>query len=132
MTIIGRTTKDALVNQLPDERAVVNFTIAVNEYYKPKNQEEGVQLTTFINCAYWKGSGIAKHLLKGTVVELEGRIYAEAFISASGEAKAAIKCHVNRVKLHGGGKKTGQRAAVNSEAVTVKSDVALLTEEAPF
>ena len=132
MTIIGRTTKDAIVNQLPDERTVVNFTIAVNDYYKPKNQEEGVQLTTFINCSYWKNQRVAAHLSKGVVVELEGRIYAEAFISASGEAKASLKCHVNKIKLHGGGKKAGQRAAVNSEEATVKSDVELLTEEAPF
>ena len=119
MTIIGRLTKDAVVNQLKDSREVVNLTIAINEYYKPKNKEEGVQLTTFINCSYWKNSKIATHLLKGTVVELEGRIYAEAFISADGEAKAALKRHVHRIKLHGGAKK-----AVAAEAAPV--------EEVPF
>ncbi len=39
MEIVGRITKDEVVNQLKDERNVVNFSIAVNDYYKPKNGE---------------------------------------------------------------------------------------------
>lgn len=33
MVLIGRLTKDAVVAQLKDEREVVNFTLAVNDYY---------------------------------------------------------------------------------------------------
>jgi len=32
MTIVGRITKDAVVNRLKDERKVVNFSIAMNDY----------------------------------------------------------------------------------------------------
>ncbi len=39
MTIVGRITKDAVVNQLKDEREVVNFSLALNDFYKPKNGE---------------------------------------------------------------------------------------------
>ncbi len=52
MVLIGRLTKDAVVTQLKDERKVVNFTIAVNDYYKPKNSDKGVIVTTYVNCAY--------------------------------------------------------------------------------
>ena len=44
MELVGRITKDAVINQLKDERKVVNFSIAVNDYYKPKNSEEGERL----------------------------------------------------------------------------------------
>ena len=39
MEIVGRITKDAIVNQLKDQRNGVNFSIAVNDYYMPKNGE---------------------------------------------------------------------------------------------
>ncbi len=48
MELVGRIIKDAVVNQLKDERNVVNFSIAVNDYYKPKNSE-GVNVTTYYN-----------------------------------------------------------------------------------
>jgi single-strand DNA-binding protein len=36
MMFVGRITKDAVVNQLKGERQVVNFTVALNDYYRPK------------------------------------------------------------------------------------------------
>ena len=46
MELVGRITKDAVVNQLKDERKVVNFSMAVNDYFKPKDNAEGVKITT--------------------------------------------------------------------------------------
>jgi single-strand DNA-binding protein len=99
MTIVGRLTKDAVVNQLKDEREVVNFSIAVNDYYKPKNGE-GVQLTTYYNCSYWISSKMAANLKKGTLVEVTGRIYVTAYAGTDGTAKASLNCHVNNIKIH--------------------------------
>ncbi|HET7898519.1 MAG TPA: single-stranded DNA-binding protein, partial [Flavisolibacter sp.] len=39
MTLIGRITKDAIVNTTKEGRKVVNFSIAINESYKPKGGE---------------------------------------------------------------------------------------------
>ncbi len=64
MELVGRITKDAVVNQLKDERNVVNFSIAVNDYYTPKNGE-GVNVTTYYNCSYWVNSKIVHLLTKG-------------------------------------------------------------------
>jgi single-strand DNA-binding protein len=36
MVLIGRITKDATVKKLKDEWEVVNFSIAINDFYKPK------------------------------------------------------------------------------------------------
>jgi len=87
MELVGRITKDAVINQLKDERKVVNFSIAVNDYYKPKNSEEGVKITTYVNCSYWISSKIAERLTKGTLAEIAGRIYINAYKGADGEAK---------------------------------------------
>ena len=104
MTIVGRLTRDAVVNHLPDARKVVNFSIAVNDRYHSKKGGERVEHTSYFNCAYWLGSALAAHLKKGTLVQVEGRVFATAFIGTDGEAKASLNCHVNSIKLLAGPK----------------------------
>lgn len=100
MVLIGRLTKDAVVTQLKDERKVVNFTIAVNDYYKPKSSEKGVTVTTYVNCAYWISPAIAVLLKKGNLVEITGRLSVNAYIDMQGEAKGSLNCHVDSIKIH--------------------------------
>ncbi len=104
MELVGRITKDAVINQLRDERKVVNFSIAVNDYYKSKNSEDGVKITTYVNCSYWISSETAERLTKGTLVEINGRIYVNAYIGTDGEAKASLNCHINNIKIHSFGR----------------------------
>lgn len=104
MLIIGRITKDAVVNTLKDERQVVNFSIAVNDYYKPKGATEATKFTTYFNCSYWISSKIAERLKKGTLVEVGGRIFVTAYTDLDGHAKASLNCHANSVKIHSYGK----------------------------
>jgi len=104
MELVGRITKNAVVNQLKDERKVVNFSLAVNDYYKPKNSE-GMKVSTFINCSYWISPKISEWLTKGSLVEISGRIYANTYTDSEGNAKAALNCHVNYIKIHSLGKR---------------------------
>ncbi len=53
MEITARVTADAKVNTLKDERQVVNFNVAINDSYKPKDGREIKKMATFIQCAYW-------------------------------------------------------------------------------
>lgn len=99
MTIVGRTTKDALVKDLNDGRKVVHFSLAVNDYYRTKGGE-GTKLTTFFNCSYWVSEKVAEHLKKGTLVEVSGRVYATAYQDMEGTAKASLNCHVAAIKIH--------------------------------
>lgn len=99
MTIVGRLTSNARVNTLKDERKVVNFTIAVNDHYTVKSKGEKVKMTAYFNCAYWLGEGMASYLKKGTLVQVEGRVFASAFVGTDGTAKASLNCHVNDIKL---------------------------------
>lgn len=100
MILIGRVTKDAVVAQLKDERTVVNFSIAINDYYKPKGSEKGVTVTSFINCAYWIRTANAERLTKGSLIEIAGRLSVNAYTSLQGEAKASLNCHVDSIKIH--------------------------------
>jgi len=111
MIIVGRITKDAVVKKLKDNREVVNFSIAINDYYKVKGAADGVTLTTYYNCSYWINSKIAGRLTKGSLVELSGRIYINAYTGFDGEAKASLNCHVNSITIHQHIKATGKSKA---------------------
>lgn len=100
MVLIGRLTKDAVVAQLKDERKVVNFTVAINDYYKPKNSDKGVSVTTYVNCAYWISTAIATLLKKGNLIEVSGRLSVNAYKDMQGEAKGSLNCHIDSIKIH--------------------------------
>ena len=99
-TIVGRLTKNAEINILKNDRQVVNFSIAINDNYKTK-QGEIKEQTTFYNCSYWINAKIAPYLIKGTLVELSGRISSNAWIGKDGEIKSGLNFHTSRIKLHG-------------------------------
>lgn len=98
MTIVGRLTKDAQVNTLVDDRKVVNFSIAVNDTFRTKKGGQ-IKVTSYFNCAYWINDGVAERLRKGTLVQVDGRVFASAFIGADGTAKASLNCHVNNIQF---------------------------------
>ena len=100
MLVIGRITKDAVVKQLKDERQVIEFSIAVNDWYKPKGSEAGVKVATFFNCSYWLNPRMAERLKKGTLVELSGRAGVNVYNDMKGEAKGSLSFHVNNIKVH--------------------------------
>ena len=100
MVLIGRLTKDAGVTILKDERKVVNFTVALNDSYKPKGQENWVKTTTYIDCAYWISPAIAERLTKGSLVEITGRLSVNAYVTMQGDPKATITCHADSIKIH--------------------------------
>ena len=104
----GRVTADAKVNTLKDERQVVNFSVAINDYYKAKNSEEGTKVVTFINCSYWLSTRIAERLTKGTVVEIAGRLHMNAYKNMDGEPRASLNCHANHIKIHHSTKKNAE------------------------
>ena len=113
--LIGRVTADAKVSTLKDEKQVVNFSIAINNSYKPKGSMEAKQLTTYANCSYWISTGIASHLKKGVLVELCGRISVSAWNNMKGEAQGSLNFHVSNIKLHGKAKTAAPDTATPTE-----------------
>jgi single-strand DNA-binding protein len=100
MVLIGRLTKDAVVAQLKDDRKVVNFTLAVNDYYKPKQSDKSVTVTTFVQCAYWISPKIAEWLKKGSLIEIMGKPTVNAYTDMHGDVKGVLNCHVDSIKIH--------------------------------
>ena len=56
MEITGRLTADATLHQVGENKEVVNFSIAINDSYKPKGSSEVKEVVTYINCSYWLNS----------------------------------------------------------------------------
>lgn len=102
---IGCVTADAKVSTLKNEKQVVNFSVAINDYYKAKNSEAGIKVVTYINCSYWISIKVAERLTKGTVVEIAGRLHVNAYKNMDGEPRASLNCHVNHIKIHHSTKK---------------------------
>ena len=98
--LVGRITRDAVVNLLKDERQVVNFYLVLNDYYKPKGSGRGVKTTTYVSYSYWIASKIAERLKKCSLVEVNGRLYVTVYNSTGGDAKGTLHCHVNSIKIH--------------------------------
>lgn len=99
MEITGRLTRDAVVAKTAKDRQVVNFSIAVNDTYKPKDSNEVKKIVTFIDCSYWLSAGIAQWLKKGTMVELFGRIGVNAYLSSEGKAVGSLTFHTSNIKI---------------------------------
>lgn len=130
MEITGRITADAKVSTLKDGRQVINFSVAVNDSYKPKGSEMDVKVATYFNCSYWLNPGIAPYLTKGALVECYGRVSVNAWTNAEGEAKASLNFHVNNIKLHGKG--SAATDAVTKETVPAASEITEPLEDLPF
>lgn len=107
MEIIGRLTADASVRTTKDGREVVHFAVAVNDRYKPKDGSDLKKTTSFFDCSYWISTRITAFLLKGTLVELSGRVGLNVYKDLKGEPKGSLTFHVNRLKIHSG-KKAGE------------------------
>lgn len=100
MTIIGRLTKDAVAVPLKEERKVVNFTVAVNDSYKPKGSDTWKTITTYFDCSYWLSTAVVERLKKGNLVEVSGRVSVSAYKDMQGEVKGSLRFHVDSIKVH--------------------------------
>lgn len=99
-TIIGRLTRDAEVKNLKDDRQVVEFSVAVNDFFKKKGDEKGTTVTNYYNCSFWLNAKVAERLRKGALVQLFGRLTVNPYIDLQGNAKASLNYHVNSFIVH--------------------------------
>ena len=72
--LIGRLTKDPEVRYTSSNRAVCQFTIAIDRPFT--NQASGQREADFINIVAWDktGENVGKYMTKGRLVAVEGRI----------------------------------------------------------
>ena len=129
MEITARVTADAVVNTTRSDKQVVNFTVAINDSYRPSGSNERKEITTYIRCSYWVNAAVAQYLTKGKLVELHGRPGVNAYVSREGEAKANLTFHVSNIKLHGGGTKSNNAQASATPVVPIKAET---PDDLPF
>lgn len=99
MEITGRITRDASLNTLKDGKKVINFSIAINDSYKPKGASQFKEVVTYINCDYWLSPAVAPYLKKGAMVQLFGRIGLSVYLSSEGNPLGSLTFHVSHLKI---------------------------------
>jgi single-strand DNA-binding protein len=99
MEITGRITKDATLVKISAEKQVVNFSIAINDSYKPKNATQVKEIVTYVDCSYWLAPKTAQWLKKGVLVQLFGRIGISVYNSGDGRALGSLTFHINSLKI---------------------------------
>lgn len=128
MEITGRVTADASVQKVNNDKQVVNFSIAINDNYKPKGSTEVKEVTTYINCSYWLNTATAQWLKKGTLVQLFGRIGMNVYNNIEGVAVGTLTFHTNNIKILVFPKK----AETTTASSAVKEKKSKKTADAPF
>lgn len=131
MEIIGRLTADSTVKTVGEGKQVVNFGIAINDSYKPKDGEKR-EITTYVDCSFWRDAKRAQWLKKGAMVLLTGRIGTNAYMDREGNAVARLTFHVNEINILVFTKSEGQPQAVVKEQGFIPDVSQLPKEDLPF
>ena len=130
--LFGRITKDAIVSETKGGKKVVNFSIALNDSYKPRDGEVK-KFVTFVNCAWWVNPANAAYLTKGKLIEVNGRMDVTAYKNMKGEAVGSLNFHVNNYKLYGGGSLSGEPVLPKNKQETVEPDkITEAVDDLPF
>ena len=114
MELFGRVTADAKVAQTKKGKEVVNFSIAMNKRFKDKATGELKSRTTYVECSYWRNTGIAAYLGKGRTVALNGDIGVRAYNDKDGNAKGVITFNAEKIDLFEGRQKQTQQQTAPS------------------
>ena len=107
--VIGNITKDCVIRQV-GSNTVINFSLAENEKFIKDGQK--VEKVTYFNCSLWRDkTEIAKYLLKGVKVWIEGKPEATLYENREGQKVPIMKITVRDVELLGGGTKPATEAS---------------------
>ena len=122
----GRLTRDAQVHTVNGGAQVVNFSIAKNKSYKNK-QGERVQLTEYVDCAYWRTAKVAQYLTKGTSVQLLGWMDSRIWTDKEGQPHSALNFRVDSIEFLAGG--NNNQTPQQQQQDTIKWEIPQKTDE---
>lgn len=85
--IIGRLTKDVEIRYTNTQKAVVQFTVAVDRKLSKEKKAQAEQTADFINCVAWNGSAefLNKYAGKGTKVGVVGHLATRSYDGKNGK-----------------------------------------------
>lgn len=83
VTLVGRLTKDPVVNLTAEGTPVSHITLAVNRHFRNQNGELD---TDFVQCILWRKSAenTAQYCRKGSVIGITGRIQTRHYDNQEG------------------------------------------------
>lgn len=96
VTLVGRLTKDIEVRYTQSEKAVGNFTLAINRRFKNQN---GEYETDFIDCVVFgkQAETMAQYTKKGDLIGVEGSIQKRAYEDKEGNKRYATEIMVEKI-----------------------------------
>ena len=98
--LIGRLGRDPETRHMPNGDAVCNFSIATDESWKDKNGQRQTRTEWHAITMYRKLAEIAaKHLQKGSLVYLEGRIQSRKYTGKDGIERTAYEIVCSEIKM---------------------------------
>lgn len=131
--IAGNLTRDPQVRFFANERAVANFSLAVNNRYKTADGEQKEE-TTFIDIEAWGRTAelVGQYLTKGRGAFVEGRLKLDSWEDKEGQKRQKLKVVADTVQFLGspGGAK-GPDAGPSSEAGSDSGEKAKSGKAAP-
>jgi single-strand DNA-binding protein len=98
MLFTGRLTGKAEVKTVATNKSLINFTVAINQKWKNKAGEKK-EKAVFVDCTYWRNTGLAEYLDKGAVVEILGWVEAQAYQSQTKGLQSRLICTCDTIKL---------------------------------
>jgi single-strand DNA-binding protein len=121
MLFTGRLTGNAAIKTVAENKSLINFTVAINQKWKNKAGEKK-EKAVFVDCTYWRNTGIAEYLSKGAVVEILGWVEAQAYQSQTKGLQSRLICTCDTIKLFSPMAKTGDSTdSKEKQAVTAPS-----------
>lgn len=118
--LIGRLTKDVMMNSTQGGSVVANFTLAVN---RPKSKN-GEQSADFISCVAWNKTAeiLEKYTQKGSQIAVSGSIQTRSYDNKEGKKVYVTEVVVWQVQLLGS----------KGQSSTRDSSVSLDDDDLPF
>ena len=97
--LIGRLTKDPELRYTSSNRAVCQFTVAIDRPFT--NQSTGQREADFINVVAWDktAENIGKYMTKGRLIAVEGRIQTRNYDNNEGKKVYVTEVIANNVQF---------------------------------
>lgn len=114
--LIGNIGEEPKVHEIPNsDRYAINFSVAITERWKNKQNEETTK-TTWVRCVrYTTTKRLAEVIGKGDQIYLEGTPSASAYIDKQGNAVGNLELVISNIVFLRNGKKQNEETPTNKE-----------------
>ena len=133
--LIGRLTKDIEIRFTKDEKAVGNFTLAVQRRFKDSN---GNIVTDFIDCVIFgkQAEALEKYSHKGDMLGVEGSIQKRGYENKDGKKVYLTEIMVEKITFLSQGKKKEESEENPYKDMSIKTEqqqqFEISSEDLPF